>query len=186
MSLDSYVVRLNSALNSVKSQEVNKVVDLITAIARSGKCIWFMGNGGSAASANHAVIDMLKVFELCGIRAKAHSLVANNSIVTAIANDVSYDEVFAHQIRIMAKAGDLVISISASGNSTNLIRGMEEASRIGCRTLSMNGFDGGVLPQKSDFSLIFRTELGDYGVAEDCHSIFLHFLVEELRSSLSH
>ena len=184
MTFSSYLKRLDLALNSITDKDVSRAVQLFKSVASSGKSIWFMGNGGSAATSNHAAIDLLKVFESCGIRAQAHSLVSNGSILTAVANDISYEEIFSIQIRNMAKEGDLIVAISASGNSTNLVRGIEEASKLSCRTLSLLGFNGGILQSKSEIALTFQTQLGDYGVSEDCHSVFLHFVAETLRESL--
>ena len=184
VGINSYFARVSSALESVDSEDIGKVVDLFKTIVIDNHSIWFMGNGGSAATANHAAIDMIKAFEVTKVRIRAHSLSANSSIITALANDISFEEIFAFQINSLAKPGDLVVSISASGNSSNLVRGVEEALYLGCKTLSIVGFDGGALAKKSDLSLIFRTSIGDYGVAEDSHSIFLHFLCQTLRDSL--
>ena len=104
-------------------------------------------------------------------------------MLTATANDLSFDQVFSQQLRLLGRKGDLLICFSASGNSRNLINAVEEARSMEIKTISVTGFDGGALRRISDFNIHVDTPIGRYGVVEDVHSTVSHMLTEIIRSA---
>jgi D-sedoheptulose 7-phosphate isomerase len=143
--------------------------------------IWIIGNGGSAATASHFATDLSRCSNSVGEPVHAISLCDNSSLITAIGNDFGFDSVFSRQLSKAAISGDLLIVISASGNSKNLLKAMEWAKGNGIKTLALTGFDGGKAKILADSSLHVPTTSGDYGVAEHAHSILCHFLSSQFR-----
>jgi D-sedoheptulose 7-phosphate isomerase len=148
---------------------------LLEARARDGR-IFFMGNGGSAATASHFANDIA-----IGTRSpekpfRAVSLTDNVAMITAIANDDGYDDIFVQQLRTLLAPGDVVVAISASGNSENLIRAVEYATAQGAATVGLTGFDGGRLAEIVSLQVHIPTNPGEYGPAEDGHMILDHLI----------
>jgi D-sedoheptulose 7-phosphate isomerase len=104
--------------------------------------------------------------------------------LTATANDVSYQKVFSHQIDLYGNQGDLLIVISSSGNSENVISAVETASQRGMKTIGLTGFDGGAIKSKVSYSIHLKTEIGEYGVVEDSHSFVLHLLTHLVKKQI--
>ncbi len=180
-ALKNYSMRVISALNTVNIAELEAAVKSIHSTAKSSRKIWLIGNGGSAATSSHFATDLNRCVGENGQNLKAISLCDNSGLITAIGNDFSFEDIFVKQLQKLGGKGDLLISISASGNSTNLIKAIEFAKISSIFTLSLVGFDGGVLQKLSDSSIHVQTDLGDYGVAEDCHSILCHYISSQLR-----
>jgi len=180
-TLDNYGMRVISALKTVNIAELEAAVKSIHSTAKSTRKIWLIGNGGSAATSSHFATDLSRCSSKNGNPIKAISLCENSGLITAIGNDFSFEEIFVNQLQKLGSKGDLLISISASGNSTNLIKAIEFAKISSIFTLSLVGFDGGALKKLSDSSIYVQTDLGDYGVAEDCHSIICHYISSQLR-----
>ena len=151
----------------------------------SNKNIWIMGNGGSASTAEHFATD-LQLIKYPNIKQeiKAFALTANSSIITAISNDIGYDQIFSHQLFRMASPEDLCILISASGNSENLIRAINVCKQKSINTLAILGFDGGALISLADSSIHFKTEIGHYAEVEDVHLSICHQLSHKVRDHL--
>ena len=146
--------------------------------------MFVLGNGGSASTATHLACDLSRGTVAWGARGpNVWSLTDNIALITAIANDVGYDQVFAHQILARATRGDIVLAVSGSGNSPNILRGVEAAREIGCTIIAFTGFTGGKLRERADVVLHAPGE--DYGPVEDAHLVFNHFLVEEVRRRLA-
>ena len=179
--IKTYLGRISKAFLSLSENQITLSVSLLKDTLENSRTIYLIGNGGSAATASHFATDIGKTVNSKGKSGKAISLCDNSSVITAISNDLSYDHVFEKQLSILANPNDVLISISASGNSNNLIRAVNFANKSKIITLSMTGFDGGELSHISNFVLHVPTTKGDYGVAEDCHSILCHYLSEELR-----
>jgi len=178
--LKQYSQRIEVSLNAIDSSILHEVLHLIDNSLQNGNTLFIIGNGGSAATASHFATDMAKSITNSGKNGCAFSLCDNSSILTAISNDYSFDFVFQKQIQMQAKFGDVLLSISASGNSENLVQAVSYANQNNISTISMTGFDGGKLKNISNFSIHVPTEIGYYGVAEDCHSILCHFFSEQL------
>ncbi|HEX4179552.1 MAG TPA: SIS domain-containing protein [Caulobacteraceae bacterium] len=144
--------------------------------------IYACGNGGSAAIANHLVCDCLKGARTgTAIRPKVHSLSCNIELVTALVNDMDPHEVFAYQLESLAASGDVLIAISSSGGSPNIIRALEAAKEAGMSTIAMTGFDGGPARRAADVSL--HVDAANYGVIEDAHQSLMHILAQFLRQA---
>jgi len=157
-------------------------VDLVRRAFDNGKQIITCGNGGSAYAASHFITDWNKMVNLAtGRKFRGISLCDNIGIVTAFANDVSYDEVFAGQLKAILDAGDLVIAVSGSGNSKNVVKAVEYANEAGADTLALVGYDGGKL------KTIARQHVWvpsfDMQLCEDVHLMFGHMVMKALCGS---
>ena len=181
LSFEDYSIRIKSGLNSVSKMELDNAVKIIYETTKHSGQIWLIGNGGSAATASHFATDLSRCTGENRQPIKAISLCDNLGLVTAIGNDFSFDDIFIKQLQNLGKAGDLLISISASGNSKNLIKAVEFANAYSISTLSFVGFDGGILIKLSENPIYVKTDIGDYGIAEDCHSIICHYISSQLR-----
>jgi D-sedoheptulose 7-phosphate isomerase len=177
----NYTARIDSALQHVNIDELESAIKIILNTAQNGGFIWLTGNGGSAATSSHFATDLSRCTAEDGQYIKAISLCDNLGLITSIGNDFSFEDIFVNQLQNLGKELDLLISISASGNSKNLIKAVEFANVHSISTLSLVGFDGGALQQISDNSIYVPTNIGDYGVAEDCHSIICHYISSQLR-----
>jgi D-sedoheptulose 7-phosphate isomerase len=180
-SLQEYNDRINQTLSMIPEESCKIVLEEIKRALNQQSSVYLIGNGGSAATASHFATDLHKTKSTNNKYGSAISLCDNSSLITAISNDESFDSIFINQLRALAKPGDVLVSISASGNSINIVRAVEWANDNELITISLVGFDGGALLGISKIALFAPTEIGGYGVAEDCHSILCHFLTEELR-----
>ena len=143
--------------------------------------VWIIGNGGSASTAEHLETDLS--FIRYNIDSKApivNSLTANSALLTAISNDIDYASVFSTILKKKSSQGDLLISISASGNSENILQAIVFARKHGLTTFSLLGFDGGQAKDLSDDSIVVMTEKGEYGIVEDLHLMICHAVSETI------
>jgi phosphoheptose isomerase len=155
------------------------VKTLQDAIARNAT-IWTCGNGGSASISNHFVCDHTKGIRTdTKIMPRVHSLVSNIELTTAIANDTAYDQVFSFQLHSYASPGDVLVAISSSGNSPNVVNALEWAKTNGVHAIAMTGFNGGKARDIADISL--HVAAHNYGVVEDVHQSLMHALAQFLR-----
>jgi D-sedoheptulose 7-phosphate isomerase len=152
-----------------------KVAAVVERAQAAGRFIWVCGNGGSAASAAHVGCDFGKTASRKGAKPlKCVSLSDNTAFMTAIGNDLSFDEIFSRQLENVVAKGDVVVLISGSGNSANLVAAAKLARRRGARVVSLLGFDGGKLKSLSDEVLLIPSD--QYGVIEDLHMSVAHIL----------
>jgi len=157
-------------------------VDLIRATFEASKKIVTCGNGGSASTASHYITDWNKMVNLAtGKKFRGISLCDNIGLITAYANDISYDEVFSGQLRAILDEGDLLVAISGSGNSTNVLKAVEYANSIGADTLAIVGYDGGNLKSISKYSVWVPSF--DMQMCEDVHLMFGHMVMKALCGS---
>jgi D-sedoheptulose 7-phosphate isomerase len=169
---DAYIEALRKLLDELDLAAVERVAQLFRDTRDRGRAIYVAGNGGSAATATHWVNDLCKATRPSDDRLiSAMSLMDNVSFLTALANDEGYERVFAGQLEHFAKAGDVLVVISASGNSPNLVRAVDVARERGVTSVALLGFDGGVLKELVDDFIWLPTEIGAYGLAETGHSI---------------
>lgn len=152
---------------------LGQALEAIRGCAATGQTLMFIGNGGSAAIASHQAVDYWKNG---GVRAVAFN---DASLLTCIGNDYGYDRVFAEPIRRFADPGDLVVAISSSGASPNILRGIEAARERGCRLVTLSGFDG-TNPLRGRGDLNFYVPSHSYGIVEVTHLGLLHALLDEL------
>ena len=177
-----YVQKLLSEINI---ESVQRVVDYFLEARRNDKTIYFAGNGGSATTASHFAQDMGEVGRKTGGKGfRAQSITDNTSALTAIGNDYSYDHIFSLQIQYSFDPGDILVVISASGNSPNVIKAVELAKEKKGKTVALVGFDGGRLAQICDHVVHIKSKKGEYGPVEDIHLILNHMIVSYLMMAL--
>ncbi len=168
---DKYLEYIASILKSINTEHIEKLVFLLKQARENDANIFVIGNGGSAATATHFANDISIGAYSEGQPFNVTSLTDNQAMITAIANDFGYEHVFEKQLRAFAKKGDLCIAISASGNSPNLISAFEYARKSGIASFAITAFDGGKLKEIADNYIHIKTELKEYGPAEDVHMI---------------
>jgi D-sedoheptulose 7-phosphate isomerase len=177
--LREYASALEATVTSVKPERLDAAMELLEKTLKAGKRIYVCGNGGSAAIADHLCCDWTKGTRITGKPAlKTHSLVANGALLTALANDYGYDQTFSTQVDIYGEPGDVLVAISSSGNSPNIINALEAAKARGMKVIGLSGFSGGKLAEQSDVSL--HAAFDNYGLVEDCHQVLMHVLSQVL------
>ena len=174
---DGYLGYLAEVLAGLDRQAISRfAAELLAARARNAR-IFFLGNGGSAATASHWVNDLSR---WRGRPFRALSLTENVALLTAIANDYGYAHVFRQQLENLMGPGDVVVAISASGNSENVLSAIDYANAHGAITVGLTGFDGGRLSSIAQIVIHAPTAIGDYGPAEDAHLILDHLVTSYL------
>mgnify|MGYP001303027530 CR=1 FL=1 len=177
--LQSYISNLSNSILSADIESMDKAAKLIFSTIKKRKTIYVCGNGGSAAIANHYVCDFLKFFrQKTKYMPKIISLSNSIETITAIANDIDYSKVFSYQVESLFEKNDLIIIISSSGNSKNIIEIIKTAKKKGITTLGFSGFKGGYLKKESDISVHIAAE--NYGISEDSHHVLMHVLLQYL------
>ncbi len=171
-----YLHRLSEVLASLDLDEIARAAEAMWRAREEGRRIFFIGNGGSAATASHFANDIGIGTRSEGPPFKALSLTDNNAILTCIANDSGYHRVFVEQLRVHLEAGDVVVAISASGNSPNVLEAVEYARARGNVIIALTGFDGGQLRQAANVCVHVATNRGEYGVVEDTHMVLDHLI----------
>ncbi len=181
--IENYISHLQGVLERLTLPDVKASIDAIMEAYYADKQIFVIGNGGSASTASHIACDLGKGTSVPGKpRFRVISLTDNVATMTAWSNDVSYEDVFIEQLKNLVNPGDLVLGISASGNSENVIRAMRYASEIGCKTVGWSGFGGGTLAEICDINVVVDSNL--YGPVEDVHLILNHILHSWIREEL--
>ena len=172
----SYMDNLGQILKSLDVQQIANFISEILRAREAGSTIFFIGNGGSAATASHFANDI--AIGTCEFKKpfRAISLTDNVPVITAIGNDFGYEEIFRRQLSVLGKRGDLVVGISASGNSLNIINAFKYAQESGIKTIAITAFDGGTMKSMADLSVHVPTETKEYGPAEDVHMILDHLV----------
>lgn len=167
-----YLGDLAALLDALDVAALERVTERLRTARDMGATVFIAGNGGSAATATHWANDLNKAASRSGRRPfRGISLTDGTSWLTALANDEGFDRVFAGQLENLAQPGDVLLMISASGKSPNLVRATEFASAHGMVTLALLGFDGGTLRDMVDEHVLVRTATGEYGLVESAHSI---------------
>ncbi len=178
--LDAYAEQAAKALASIDRDRLARAAGILGAAVDGRRTVYACGNGGSAAISNHLHCDHLKGIQTdTSRRPKIVSLSSTIETITAIANDISYADVFAYQLRTMAEPGDVLITISSSGDSENVVRAAEWARENGVAVIAMTGFDGGRTARIADVNLHVTGD--NYGVIEDAHQSLMHVLAQYLR-----
>lgn len=154
--------------------------EILLEASRTRAHIFACGNGGSAAIANHLACDCMKGVQAgTALLPRVHSLSSNIELISAIVNDISVEEMFSYQLRTLAQAGDVLVAISSSGNSPNILRAIEMARGLGVKTVAFTGFDGGAASRAADVAI--HVPAANYGVAEDIHQSLMHILAQYVR-----
>jgi D-sedoheptulose 7-phosphate isomerase len=172
---EQYREQLIATLNGLDLSQVEKAIEWMREARDAGRTIFMTGNGGSAASASHFVCDMLKGASFQKEkRFRIMALHDNMPTLTAYSNDVDYHDAALEQLKNFAQAGDVVVAISGSGNSPNVLRAIEYANQLGCRTIGLTGRDGGKLGPLVQLQI--HTPEPHMGRIEDAHMIALHMM----------
>lgn len=182
-AIKAYYEKEIETIRSLDFNEIENAVQAIKDAYERGATIYTFGNGGSAATASHFVCDFNK--GICEELDKKFNLIClndNTPIVMAIANDISYEDVFSFQLVNKLKPTDLIIAISGSGNSKNVIKAVEYAKSIGCKVVGMTGYSGGKLNELADYRMHVPVE--DMQIAEDLHMSFDHMMYRVLTDTL--
>jgi len=174
-----YISNLIATLQQVNVDEWNNACKVIKSKIDTGKTIFICGNGGSAQTASHYVTDWQKMFYLKHVKPLNCICLSDNvGMLTAYANDIDYNDVFSMSLASYAKKDDLIIVISGSGNSKNIIKALEKAREIGVTSLAILGFDGGLALPKANHSVHIQSF--DMQVCEDIHLSFGHFIMKQI------
>ena len=172
----SYIDYLSSVLNNISLTDIEKFVEVLLEARERESSIFFIGNGGSAATASHFANDIAIGTRTYEKPFRAISLCDNQAVITAIANDDGYEKIFSQQLQVLLKKQDVVVAISASGNSPNLLDAIDTAKKMNTITVGISAFDGGKMKEMVDVSLHVTTEKGEYGPAEDAHMVLDHLV----------
>jgi D-sedoheptulose 7-phosphate isomerase len=179
-SLDQYLVELEEAVRRLKRDSLVQATQVLFEAWQREAQIFMLGNGGSAATASHMANDLNKLTITPGKpRFKGIALTDNIPLMTAWGNDNSYEDIFAEQLINFIRPGDVVVAISASGNSPNVLRAVQTARQFGARTIGLTGDTGGKLKGLVDHCVFAPT--GHIGQQEDCHLIVEHAIVNTLK-----
>lgn len=179
MTTAKYLEKLSKTLAGIKCDEMDDAIDAIEKAWRSGKQIITLGNGGSSMTALHFINDWNKsIYLSTKIPFRGRSLVDNMGLVMSYSNDISFEDVFIEQLKNILQPGDLVLAISGSGNSENVIRAVEYANQNQAVTLGLCGYSGGKLKNLAQH--VVWVDVNDMQLAEDAHAIFGHIVMQRL------
>ena len=172
-----YVERLKSLLEDIDSKVINEIVVALEETLVKKSRIYILGNGGSSATASHMVNDLGAGLRRREIRNfDVTSLGDNSPVMTAIANDIGYENSFFMQMKGLLSSDDVVIAISCSGDSPNIVKAVDYAKSLGCKIIGVTGFEGGHLKRVSDVNFHVDAPKGEYGLVEDIHMILDHII----------
>tara|TARA_Y100000389_G_scaffold197610_2_gene232543 strand:+ start:2041 stop:2619 length:579 start_codon:yes stop_codon:yes gene_type:complete len=173
----NYLEQLKFTLDNINPSVISDIVVSLDATMKKKSRVYILGNGGSSATASHMVNDLGAGLRMRNIiNLDVVSLGDNSPAVTAIANDIGYENIFYMQMKGLLTSKDLVIAISCSGNSPNIVKAADYAKEIGCQVIGVTGFEGGHLKKISDINFHVDTPKGEYGLVEDTHMILDHII----------
>src|SRR5436305_11112700 len=172
---EQYKAQLLAAIAAIDVEKVGRAIEILAQARDQGRRIFTCGNGGSASAASHFATDMVKGASF-GREKRFRIMALTDSLptITAYSNDIGYECVFAEQLKNFAQPGDVVMAISGSGNSPNVLRAMEYGRSIGCRTIALTGRDGGKLAPLAEINI--QAKVGHMGRIEDVHMIVAHMI----------
>lgn len=180
----NYLDRLEGALETISPAVVDELAGRLYRAYNDGKQVFVLGNGGSASTASHMAADLAKNTIGANMRRfRIMSLNDNIPLMTALSNDLGYHRMFAEQLMNLIRAGDVLVVISGSGNSPNVLRAVNYARDQCAQVVGLLGFSGGQAAELCDTAIVVDSE--DYGVVEDAHLILNHILVEYFRDRLA-
>ena len=178
----AYFSKIKDAAATVDTEQLKLAADILSKVYAQGGMVYSCGNGGSAAIANHLVCDHCKLVQTdTKLTPRIVSLSTTVEMITAIGNDISFDEIFVYQLSSLAKPGDALITISSSGDSENIVRAARWAKENDLPVISMTGFSGGRSAEIADANLHITAD--NYGVIEDVHQSFMHILAQYIRQA---
>lgn len=175
--IENYLALEKKVIDSLNVDEINNAMNLLLNCYNEGGNVYTCGNGGSASTASHMVCDFEK--GTCyDLEKKFHFTCLNDNVATimAIANDDSYENIFAYQLQDRLKPNDILLAISGSGNSHNVVKAAEYAKKVGAKVIAMTGYSGGKLYSLADSHL--HAPIDDMQITEDVHLIFNHMMMK--------
>ena len=181
-TVESYGIRLANSLKTIDQDLINKLHSEIFSIINTSNTLHFIGNGGSYANAHHIVGDYLKTFSFEGIRLNVRCIADNACYLTAASNDFDYDEAFSVLIGTIINKGDIIVYLSGSGNSINLIKCANKAKEFGIKQISVTAYNGGKLKNIVDIPIY--VECYDMEIAEDCQISIFHNIKQRLMNDV--
>lgn len=180
--VDDYFGEVSRAQASVDRSAVLSAVVAIEGVVRAGGTMFACGNGGSAAIANHLLCDYLKgMRSRTSIKPRVVTLSSAVELITAVANDIGVEEIFAYPLQSLGKKGDILIAISSSGRSPNIVRAVEVAIQAEMTVIALTGFSGGQSAEMANISI--HVDSNNYGVVEDVHQSVMHLMAQYLRQA---
>jgi D-sedoheptulose 7-phosphate isomerase len=180
----NYSKKLINVLERYDWSQVSNLSNHLLECWKNGNNVFLCGNGGSAGNASHLANDLIYgVAKLKGKGIKAISLSDNSSVITCLANDIGYESIFSEQLAVLAKSNDILITLSGSGNSSNIISALNEAKIIGVKSYAIIGFDGGECKKIADHPIHF--DVDDMQLSEDLQLIVGHMLMKSLYKSFT-
>jgi phosphoheptose isomerase len=180
-SISEYADELTAALKAVDANEIEKAIGVIVNAHEFGYTIYSCGNGGSAAISDHLVCDHVKgvACDTAQFYPRIVSLPSNGALMTAIANDIGYDQVFAKQLEWSGLMNEVLIVISSSGKSPNIIKALEYAKQVRMKSIAIVGFTGGPCKKLADVCIHIPSK--NYGVVEDATQAIMHYMAQTIR-----
>lgn len=179
----SYVKTLSSVLQQLDSEQVQTFVDYLLKMKEKNGTLYLCGNGGSAANAIHLANDFTFGISPSGDAIKVEALAANSSVLTCLGNDIGYENIFSHQLKVKGNENDILCVLSGSGNSGNIINAIEQAKQLGMTTVGVLGYDGGKAKPLVD--LPFHFDVPDMQISEDTQVVLGHILMKALHQELN-
>jgi D-sedoheptulose 7-phosphate isomerase len=181
--IHSYISILKQTMDQLPSQLIADVIEILNQARLQGKQVFIMGNGGSASTASHFVCDLAKNTRAESLpHFRVIGLADNMALASAYANDEGYENVFSQQLANLIDPGDIVIAISASGNSKNVINAIEEARKHNATTIGFTGFDGGRLGQIVNVHIHVKSKIIEH--VEDIHLMLEHMIVKTIKEQV--
>lgn len=181
--IQTYISTLQLTMAQLPHLLIADVIDLLQHARRKGSQVFVLGNGGSAATASHFACDLAKNTRQEGLpHFRVIGLTDNMAMFSALANDEGYEKVFSEQLASLVKPGDVVIAISASGNSKNVINAAEAAQRYEATVVGFTGFDGGRLGQLANINIHVNSNIIEH--VEDIHLILEHLIVKTIKEQV--
>ena len=191
LNLPSYLDRFNSEISRLNQADIQKWADLVFAAWQQARFVFIIGNGGSGTTASHMAEDLGKsslrpsdLNDETKKRLKVLSLTDNTGWLLAVGNDCGYDQVFVQQLMNYGSAGDLLIAISGSGNSPNILQAVDWANRHGLKTFGLTGYAGGKLKAMQQHGL--HVALDDMGMVESIHLAVFHWVLNDVFARINH
>lgn len=183
--IGGYLDRLRASIDTLPRDRLAELGELLYRAYTDGKHVFTLGNGGSASTASHMATDLAKNTISENMRRfRIFSLNDNTAMLTALANDLGYENIFSEQLKNLIRAGDVLIVISASGNSPNVLNAIRYAQARSAQVAAIVGFDGGEAARLADLAVIVRSD--HYGIIEDVHLIINHIVVDYFKERLAH
>lgn len=180
--VSEYLHQLSATLETVDIAALNKFASALMKLIENKNVLYICGNGGSAANAIHIANDFTFGINPEGNALNVEALSANNAVITCLGNDIGYENIFSHQLKVKAKENDILLVLSGSGNSQNIVNAVKQANELQMKTVGFLGFDGGKV--KPMLNIAFHFDINDMQISEDTQIVLGHLLMKLLNQKL--